>query len=310
MNLAFVFPGQGSQSHVMLEGFKKNVILKNTIEEASDVLGIDFFEIIYGDNKSLLDLTVNTQPVILTVSIALWKIYCDRNGPLPTLLAGHSLGEYSALTASGVMSFNQALKLVSFRAKSMQNAVPAGVGSMAAILGISGDIVREICNDCSTLLKKVEPANFNSISQTVISGENETVDKVCARAKKLGARKVVKLAVSAPFHSSLMAPAAKKLEIRLTEEKFLLPKIPVINNVDVEILKNIDQIKISLAKQAMSPVRWYQTIEKIKESGTQIICECGPGKVLTGLTKRICPEIQSYSFTTEEIISNFVNAQR
>ena len=307
MKLAFVFPGQGSQSHAMLEGFKNNFVVKNTIEEASDILGQDFSKIIDGEHKDQLNLTINTQPIILAVSIAIWRVFCERNATLPNLMAGHSLGEYSALAVSGVMSFEQVLKLVSFRANSMQNAVPEGVGGMAAIIGLSGDTVKKICNTCSDLVHKAEPANFNTIDQTVVSGHNDIVDKVCILAKQFGARRAVKLAVSAPFHSSLMAPAAKELKERLINEKFLLPKITVINNVGVEFLTDVDQIKTSLSKQAMAPVRWKETIDKFQENQIEIICECGPGKVLTGLTKRICPEIQAYTFSNEEEIDAVVS---
>ena len=307
MKLAFVFPGQGSQSHTMLEGFKNNFVVKNTIEEASDVLGQDFSKIIDGEHKDQLNLTINTQPIILAVSIAIWRVFCERNAPLPNLMAGHSLGEYSALAVSGVMSFEQVLKLVSFRANSMQNAVPEGVGGMAAIIGLNGDTVKEICNTCSDLVHQAEPANFNTIDQTVVSGHNDIVDKVCILAKQSGARRAVKLAVSAPFHSSLMAPAATDLKERLINEKFLLPKITVINNVGVEFLTDVDQIKTSLSKQAMAPVRWKETIDKFQENQIEIICECGPGKVLTGLTKRICPEIQAYTLSNEEEIDAVVS---
>ena len=307
MKVAFVFPGQGSQSPRMLDGFKNNKVVKNTIEEASDVLGKDLSKIIDGEHKDLLNSTVNTQPIILAVSFAIWRVFLDRNGPLPNLIAGHSLGEYTALAVSGVMNFEQALKLVSFRANSMQNAVPEGVGGMAAIIGLDAGTVKRICNECSTSIHKVEPANINANDQIVVSGQNEIIDKVCVSAKQFGARRAVKLSVSAPFHSSLMAPAAKQLEGRLKNEKFLLPKITVINNVDVDFLKSIDQIKTSLSKQAMAPVRWKETVEKFRDNQIKIICECGPGKVLTGLTKRICPEIQSYSFANEEDIDECIS---
>ena len=307
MKLAFVFPGQGSQSHKMLDGFKNNMVVKKTIEEASDVLRQDFSKIIHAENEDQLNLTINTQPIILTVSIAIWRVFCERNGPIPDLMAGHSLGEYSALAVSGVMSFEQALNLVSFRAKSMQNAVPQEVGGMAAIIGLDCDTVSELCKECSNSIEKAEPANFNSSDQIVISGHNEIIEAICELAKKSGARRAVKLTVSAPFHSSLMAPAAKQLEERLKNEKFLLPKITVINNVDAKFLMSIDQIKTSLSKQAMSPVRWKETIDKFYENQIKILCECGPGKVLTGLTKRICPEITSYSFTSEEEIDEVVS---
>ena len=307
MSLGCVFPGQGSQSLGMLNGFKHNLIVKKTIEEASDILKVDFFKLIFGDDIEELNLTINTQPVVLSVSIALWRVYCDKSGPMPILMAGHSLGEYSALTASGVMKFDQALKLVRFRASAMQKAVPEGVGSMAAIMGISGEDVKKICDNCSIPGHSVEPANYNSNDQTVVSGSNEIIDKVCIEAKNSGARRVVKLAVSAPFHSSLMAPAAHKLKNRLKEEEFSLPTIPVINNVDVKNLKSTAQIKVSLADQAMSSVRWYETIQKFNDNGIKIIVECGPGKVLSGLTKRINPNIQSHSFTNEKVINEVIS---
>ncbi len=306
MNLAFVFPGQGSQSVGMLDGYKDNPIVKHTIEESSDVLGINFNKIIYGNDKELLDSTVNTQPILLSISIAIWRVYCSQNGKVPTMLAGHSLGEYTALTAAGVLKFDQALKLVSFRAKAMQNAVPAGLGGMAAIIGINSKIVTKICNDSSKKNVSVVPANFNSRDQTVVSGFSELIDEVCEQAKKAGARRAVKLSVSAPFHSPLMLPASEKLQNRLSNEEFLYPKIDVVNNVDVEIQNNPEDIKISLAKQAMSPVRWYEIIQKFHECFIDVIVECGPGKVLTGLTKRICPEIKTHSFSDEKSIEEFV----
>jgi len=308
MSLAFVFPGQGSQSPGMLDSFKNNLIVKKTIEEASDGLKVDFHKIIYGDDPNLMNLTVNTQPIILTISISLWRVYCERNGPVPSVMAGHSLGEYSALTASGVLSFEQALELVSFRAKSMQKAVPTGLGGMAAIIGLSGDIVKKLCVDCSRSDLKAEPANFNSSEQTVISGANEIIEKVCARAKECGARRAVRLAVSAPFHSTLMESAARDLKGRLIQEKLCLPKIPVINNVDVEVLRNENQIKSSLSKQVMSVVRWNETIQKFHKMGVICIVECGPGKVLTGLSKRICPNVRTFSLYNDEIINEVISS--
>ncbi|OUV98733.1 MAG: [acyl-carrier-protein] S-malonyltransferase [Betaproteobacteria bacterium TMED156] len=307
MNAAFIFPGQGSQFVGMMKEFYGNRVVMDTIEEASDTLRKDFSSLIFGDNEFELNQTTNTQPLILISSIAIWRLYREKNGPNPKIMAGHSLGEYSALTAAEALDFKQALKLIEFRANVMQKAVPTGIGTMAAVIGLSGEVVIEICKKVSSLISKVEPANFNSADQTVISGFCESVDEVCKIAKETGARRAIKLPVSAPFHSSLMSPASKELFIRLEQEKILPPKIPVVNNVDVDILTNNNQIKDSLARQAMSPVRWYEIIRKFSNSEIDLLIECGPGKVLAGLNKRICPSIQSYSLSNELIINKVVS---
>lgn len=283
---AFVFPGQGSQAVGMLNGFADNKVVQDTLAEASDALGFDLGKMIAEGPKEDLDLTTNTQPVMLTSSVAFYRAWIAAGGALPEVVAGHSLGEFSALVASGVIPFADAVKLVRFRAQAMQEAVPVGQGSMAAIIGLSGDEVKAACGEAAQG-EVVEPTNFNSPTQIVIAGHNTALARACDIAKAKGAKRALMLPVSAPFHSSLLQPASVRLAEYMSKLDFSAPQIPLINNVDVAILSNPEEIKDALVRQVASSVRWVETIEKMAGMGITHVVECGPGKVLAGLSKRI-----------------------
>lgn len=283
---AFVFPGQGSQAVGMLNGFADNKVVQDTLAEASDALGFDLGKMIAEGPKEDLDLTTNTQPVMLTSSVAFYRAWIAAGGAVPEVVAGHSLGEFSALVASGVIPFADAVKLVRFRAQAMQEAVPVGQGSMAAIIGLTGDEVKAACHEAAQG-EVVEPANFNSPTQIVIAGHNTALARACDIAKAKGAKRALMLPVSAPFHSSLLQPASVRLADYMSKLNFSAPQIPLINNVDVAILSNPEEIKDALVRQVASSVRWVETIEKMAGMGVTHVVECGPGKVLAGLSKRI-----------------------
>jgi len=286
--IAFVFPGQGSQTVGMLDAFIDNLVVKSTLEEASHSIGFDIGKMIQEGPKETLALTENTQPVMLTSAIAIYRAWLSAGGSVPMMLAGHSLGEYTAYVAAGAMGFHDAVPLVKFRAKAMQNAVPVGAGGMAAIVGMSDDQVRQLCLDTQAATgKTLDPVNFNAPSQVVIAGHKEAVDYACAHAKPVGANLAVPLDVSAPFHSSLLRPAAEELSIYLKNVSISSPGIPVINNVDVTVINDPLGIKDALIRQAYSPVRWVETIRLMAQHGVTHIIECGPGKVLAGMVKRI-----------------------
>ena len=288
--IAFVFPGQGSQAIGMLNGFAGNAVVTETIAEASEVLGFDLGKLILDGPKEDLDLTTNTQPVMLASAVAFYRAWIAAGGKLPGMVAGHSLGEYSALVAAGVIEFKDAVPLVRFRAQAMQEAVPVGQGGMAAILGLSDDDVRAVCNEAANG-EVVEPVNFNAPAQVVIAGHKSAVERACEIAKAKGAKRALTLPVSAPFHSSLLKPASDRLRRYLEGVTFKTPVIPIINNVDVTLLTDTDAIKDALVRQAASPVRWVETVQMMKTSGIERVIECGPGKVLSGLVKRITPEL-------------------
>ncbi len=290
MTIAFVFPGQGSQAIGMLNGFAGNAIVADTIAEASDALGFDLGNLIAEGPKEQLDLTTNTQPVMLASAVAFYRAWIAAGGALPALVAGHSLGEYSALVASGVIAFKDAVPLVRFRAQAMQEAVPVGQGGMAAILGLSDDDVRAACAEAAQG-EIVEPVNFNAPAQVVIAGHKSAVERACEAAKAKGAKRALPLPVSAPFHSSLLKPASDRLRDYLSGVSFSAPSIPLINNVDVAIVSDPAAIKDALVRQAASPVRWVESVQKMAASGVTRVIECGPGKVLTGLVKRINGEL-------------------
>ena len=283
---AFVFPGQGSQAVGMLNGFADNKVVQDTLAEASDALGFDLGKMIAEGPKEDLDLTTNTQPVMLSSSVAFYRAWIAAGGAVPEVVAGHSLGEFSALVASGVIPFSDAVKLVRFRAQAMQEAVPVGQGGMAAIIGLTGDEVKAACTEAAQG-EVVEPANFNSPTQIVIAGHKTALARACDAAKARGAKRALMLPVSAPFHSSLLQPASVRLADYMSKLEFSAPKIPLINNVDVAILNNPEEIKDALVRQVASSVRWVETIEKMAGMGITHVIECGPGKVLAGLSKRI-----------------------
>ena len=291
---AFVFPGQGSQAVGMLDAWGNDPAVRQTLAEASDALGIDMAALIRSGPKDQLDLTTNTQPVMLTAGIGCYRAWLAQTGRAPSLVAGHSLGEYTALVAAGVLSLADALPLVRFRAQAMQQAVPVGVGAMAAILGLDAGAVRDGCADVMAATGEVvEAANFNDPKQTVIAGTKAGVDKACEVLKAKGAKRALLLQVSAPFHSSLMKPAADLLQARLAATAFGMPQIPVVNNVDVNIEVEAGAIRDALYRQAFGPVRWAETVLAMRARGVTHIIECGPGKVLAGMVKRIDAEAVS-----------------
>jgi [acyl-carrier-protein] S-malonyltransferase len=294
MTFAFVFPGQGSQSVGMMAGFDGHPDIRRTFAEASDVLGQDLWHLVTAGADADLNQTVNTQPVMLTAGIAVWRAWAAAAGPMPALLAGHSLGEYTALVASGALAFGDALPLVRFRAQAMQDAVPAGVGAMAAILGLDPQNVAAACAEAAQG-QVVEPVNFNTPEQLVIAGHREAVLRAIDAATARGAKRGVLLPVSAPFHSSLMKPAAERLAGRLAEVAFAPPRIPVLHNVDVAEKPSPDAIRAALALQAASPVRWVETIQAFAARGVTNVVECGPGRVLAGMTKRIDRNLKGLS---------------
>ncbi|MHA6830382.1 ACP S-malonyltransferase [Ralstonia pseudosolanacearum] len=290
MTFAFVFPGQGSQSVGMLNAFADHPVVAATLAEASDALGQDIGKLIAEGPADELNLTTNTQPVMLTAAVAVYRAWQAAGGPTPAVVAGHSLGEYSALVAAGAIAFKDAVPLVRFRAKAMQEAVPVGEGGMAAILGLSDDDVRAACAEASSA-GVVEAVNFNAPAQVVIAGAKAAVEKACEIAKAKGAKRALPLPVSAPFHSSLLKPASDRLREYLSGVAVSAPAIPVINNVDVALVSDPAAIKDALVRQAASPVRWVETVQKMKADGISRVVECGPGKVLAGLTKRIDGDI-------------------
>lgn len=292
MTFAFVFPGQGSQAVGMLSGFIGNEIVRQTVTEASDALKIDLGKLIEEGPKEQLDLTTNTQPVMLTAAVAFYRAWIAAGGDAPAFVAGHSLGEYSALVAAEVIAFGDAVPLVRFRAQVMQEAVPVGHGGMAAILGLSDDEVRAACIE-SARDEIVEPVNFNAPAQVVIAGHKAAVERACEAAKAKGAKRALPLPVSAPFHSSLLKPASDRLKDYLQSVHFEAPAIQVINNVDVSIETDPVRIKDALVRQAASPVRWVESVQKMAAERVTHVIEAGPGKVLTGLTKRIRPDLSA-----------------
>jgi len=292
MTFAFIFPGQGSQSVGMLNTIAHRPEVKAVIQEASDALGEDVAKLIAEGPAEALSLTTNTQPVMLTAGVAFYRAWLAEGGAVPAMMAGHSLGEYSALVAAGVIAFKDAVPLVRFRAEAMQTAVPVGTGGMAAILGLDDDIVKQVCDQASQASGQiVEAVNFNAPGQVVIAGSSDAVTKACELLKAAGAKRALPLPVSAPFHSSLLQPASEKLQNYLSSVVFNAPTISVVNNVDVEVLNDPVAIKDALVRQAAKPVRWHETINAMANQGITQVIECGPGKVLAGLAKRINDQV-------------------
>jgi len=287
---AFLFTGQGAQAVGMLNGFAGNPVVDQTVQEASDALGFDLQRLIAEGPKEDLDLTTNTQPVMLTAAVAVYRAWIAAGGPIPSVVAGHSLGEYSALVAAGVIPFADAVPLVRFRAQAMQDAVPVGQGGMAVILGLQADDVRAVCAEAAQG-EVVEAVNFNEPTQIVIAGHTAAVERACEIAKAKGAKRAMKLSVSAPFHSSLLKPASDRLRDYMRTLTFAVPQIPVINNVDVAILSDPEQIKDALVRQAAGPVRWVETMQKMAQDGVTQVIECAPSKTLVGMAKRIDPAL-------------------
>ena len=287
---AFVFPGQGSQAVGMLDAWGDHPAVRQAVQEASDALGEDLGALIAQGPKEALALTTNTQPVMLLAGVAAWRGWQAEGGALPDAVAGHSLGEYSALVAAGVLSLGQAIPLVRLRAAAMQAAVPVGVGAMAAVLGLDAEKVKAVCAQVTADLggaEVVEAVNFNDPGQTVIAGSKAAVDAAGAAMKTAGAKRALPLPVSAPFHSSLMQPAAEQLKAALAGITFAAPQIDVINNIDVAVVHEGAAIADALYRQAFGPVRWVESVQALKARGITHVVECGPGKVLAGMVKRI-----------------------
>lgn len=293
-SFAFVFPGQGSQSVGMLDAWGDHPEVVRTLAEASDALGEDIKTLIQQGPKEQLDLTTNTQPVMLTAGVACYRAWIAETGLVPAAAAGHSLGEYTALVAAGALSLSDALPLVRFRAQAMQEAVPVGTGAMSAILGLDASVVREVCLQVAKDSGEVvEAVNFNDPKQTVIAGSKGGVEKAMEALKAAGAKRALPLPVSAPFHSSLMKPAADRLREKLAAVQFQPAAFPVINNIDVAVTDSADALRDALYRQAFGPVRWVEVVQALKARGLTTLIECGPGKVLAGMAKRIDGEIAS-----------------
>jgi len=307
MKLAMVFPGQGSQSVGMMSRYDAFAVVRDTFAEASTALGEDLWALVESGPDEALNQTVNTQPAMLAADIAVYRAWRAAGGGAPDILAGHSLGEYAALVATGALAFADAVPLVRFRAQAMQEAVPAGVGAMAAIMGLDAAGVTEACREARQG-QVVEPVNFNAPDQIVIAGHREAVERAGAAARARGAKRAVMLPVSAPFHSALMRPAAQRLATRLAALAVDPPTVPVIHNVDVSAADAPDAIRAALAAQAASQVRWVETIQAFVAEGVTHIVECGPGKVLTGLTKRIAPDLTALPLNDADAIAAAIDA--
>jgi [acyl-carrier-protein] S-malonyltransferase len=300
-NLAFVFPGQGSQKIGMLASLASiNTVVLDTFSEASEALGYDLWELVQSGEQEAINLTERTQPILLASSVAIWRLWQEKSGPSPSLLAGHSLGEWSALVCSGVLGFTNALKIVRARGAYMQKAVPLGVGAMAAILGLDDQAVMDAC-DTARQGEVVDAVNFNAPGQIVIAGSALAVERAIELCKASGAKRVLPLPVSAPFHTSLMHPAAENLADLVNSTVFSTPQIPVIHNVHAQIESNPDAIKTLMLEQIYKPVMWVDCVKALKAQGVEILVECGPGRVLNGLSKRIDRELTSYA--TDDLAS-------
>lgn len=307
MSFAFFFPGQGSQSLGMMNGFAEHAIVKNTFAEASAILGQDLWAMINGSDAEIIGQTVNTQPIMLAAGVAVYRAYLEAGGKTPAAVAGHSLGEYTALVAADALDFADAVKLVRLRAELMQSAVPQGVGAMAAILGLEDEQVRQICTE-SAQDEVVEAVNFNSPGQVVIAGNAAAVERAMLAAKEAGAKRALPLPVSVPSHCSLMKPAADKLAEALKTVEIKQPQIRVIHNADVAAYDDADKIKDALVRQLYSPVRWTETVNALVSDGIAESAECGPGKVLAGLAKRINKAAACSALTDAGQIAAFIEA--
>lgn len=307
-DLALLFPGQGSQTVGMLEGFAGNDRVAAVMAQAGEALGEDLSALIAQGPAEALSLTRNTQPAMLASDLAFFAAYVAAGGPRPSVLAGHSLGEYAALTAAGVFDLADAVRAVRFRAEAMQSAVPVGVGAMAAVLGLEGERVDEICRGLSSDAARVEAVNFNAPDQTVIAGHRAAVEQASEALKAAGAKRALLLPVSAPFHSSLLRPAADALRSHLQGLKLHAPSTPVVQNIDAQPAQGPSQICEALAQQAMSPVLWVATLHKLWGQGVRVYVECGPGKVLSGLVKRTLPEAQILNIADEASLRTTLDA--
>ena len=305
MTFALVFPGQGSQSVGMMTAYGDLPAIRKTFDEASAALGEDLWALAESGPAEAQALTINTQPLMLTAGVAVWRAWCDLGGPAPAYVAGHSLGEYGALVAADVIDFADAVKLVRLRAQAMQEAVPAGQGAMAALLGLDEAAARQACEQAAQGAV-VEPANLNSPGQIVIAGEAAAVARAMEAAKALGAKRAVLLPVSAPFHCSLMKPAGARLGDKLATITLREPTIPVLHNTDVKPHANADEIRAALVAQTYSPVRWIETITALESHGVKNVFECGPGKVLAAMTKRIAPNLGGAALVDQDSIQQAI----
>lgn len=308
MKLAFVFPGQGSQSVGMMNGYGDLPEIQQTFAEASEILHQDVWSLVNNGPAEELNQTLNTQPVMLTAGIAVYRAWLNLTGVTPHILAGHSLGEYTTLVASQVLNFKDALELVRFRAQSMQQAVPEGVGAMAAILGLEEDTIATICQEIThqNPSEIVEAANFNSPGQIVIAGHKNAVQKAIEMTLSKGAKRAILLPVSIPSHCSLMQSAVEKMQSQLAQKTFNQPKLSILHNADVTSHTDIDSIKNILLQQLVKPVKWIDTIRTFANQGVTHVVECGPGKVLMGLNKRIDPNLQHVSFYDRKSIEQAI----
>jgi [acyl-carrier-protein] S-malonyltransferase len=306
MKIAVVFPGQGSQSVGMMAGWDGRAEVRATFAEASDALGQDLWALVTDGPADLLNQTVNTQPAMLAADVAVWRVWQAAGGATPALLAGHSLGEYAALVAAGSLNLADAIRLVRFRAEAMQAAVPEGVGAMAAILGLDDDAVRTVCAEAAAG-EVVEAVNLNSPGQVVIAGNRDAVERAMSLAKERGAKRALPLPVSVPSHSSLMQPAAERLLAHLQGVPFAAPAIPVLHNTDVASHPGPAEIRSALAKQLHTPVRWVETVRALKAAGVERVIECGPGKVLAGLNKRIDDSLLAVALVDEASLAMALN---
>jgi [acyl-carrier-protein] S-malonyltransferase len=296
MSIAFVFPGQGSQQVGMMDGYADDRVVRTTFDEASALLGEDLWRLAAQGPAEAQNLTRNTQPLLLTASVAIWRAWQAAGGATPSYMAGHSLGEYSALVAAGALAFRDAVPLVRFRAEAMQDAVAQGVGAMAAVIGGDDDAIAQACAEAAQG-EIVEPVNYNAPGQVVIAGHRAAVERAMAAAKARGAKRAMLLPVSAPFHSSLLAPAAKRLAHRLADVDFAAPAVPVVHNVDVTTRDTAGAMRDALARQAASPVRWTETMRYLVTHGVTSAVECGPGRVLAALARRVDDSLATYSLT-------------
>lgn len=296
MAFAFLFPGQGSQSLKMMDGFADLPVVKQTFDEASAVLGEDLWAMLQAESADAINATVNTQPLMLAAGVATYRAWLAQGGAVPAALAGHSLGEYSALVAAGSLAFADAVRLVRLRAEAMQQAVPAGEGAMAAILNLSDDDIRAACEEAAQG-EIVEPVNFNSPGQVVIAGSKAAVERAMELCKAKGAKRALPLPVSVPSHCTLMKPAAERLAAALAEIEIKAPQVPVLHNADVASYDNAEQIRDALTRQLYRPVRWTETVQKLAGDGVLLMAECGPGKVLAGLAKRIDGNVVCHALT-------------
>lgn len=305
MKFAFFFPGQGSQSVGMMQGFGDQPVIRDTFAQASEVLGQDLWRMVTESNEEL-NQTTNTQPLMLTAGVAVWRAWLEAGGAQPAVLAGHSLGEYTALVAAGALDFSAALPLVRYRAEVMQSAVAEGVGAMAAILGLDDDAVRAVCAE-GAQGEVLEAVNFNSPGQVVIAGHKSAVERGMEAAKAKGAKRALILPVSVPSHCALMKPAADQLAAYLKNVAVTAPQVPVLHNADVAAYSDADKIKDALVRQLHSPVRWVETVQAIAAQGVAQAAECGPGKVLAGLNKRIVADMTCLALTGIEAVSEAKN---